>query len=175
MHDLKVPEGLWATSIMPEGVLERWIVADGALVKAGEPVAALRIEGALHEILATLGGRITFVVAANGVVEPGMVVAQIGDSAAAGQAPGSQAPESSDSASRSFIAEEAHAAATEGHVTLSFRVGRAGSTSEDLTVQVPTSVADRLVISLGSALAVNHATDAAEMVKRFTAGLTARR
>ena len=52
MLDLKVPDDLWATATLPEGVLERWLVSNGATVRAGEPVAIIRIEEALHEIMA---------------------------------------------------------------------------------------------------------------------------
>src|SRR4051812_34211415 len=104
MHEVKVPDDLWATSIMPEGVLERWIIADGAVVKAGEAIAALRIEQSLHEILATSAGRISFVLAANGVVEPGTLLARIDPSAGAEPAGPSHSAGSSDKAALSYQA-----------------------------------------------------------------------
>jgi len=56
MSDIRVPDDLWATNMMPEGVLERWLVADGDSVRAGAPLAMVRIEGALHEIISPAGG-----------------------------------------------------------------------------------------------------------------------
>ena len=43
MADVRVSEDLWSTSILPEGILERWLVEDGARVQVGEAVAAVRI------------------------------------------------------------------------------------------------------------------------------------
>ena len=50
MTPIRVEPDLWATSLLPEGMIEKWLLPDGAFVEAGESVAALRIEGALHEI-----------------------------------------------------------------------------------------------------------------------------
>ena len=77
MKDIKVDETLWASSIMPEGTVERWLIADGANVAAGERVAEVRIEDALHDIIAATGGRLTIISAANSVVEPGSLLAQL--------------------------------------------------------------------------------------------------
>ena len=81
MEEIKMPDNLWATNIMPEGALERWLVADGSVVKTGDPVASVRIEESLHEILSPAEGRITFVAAANGMIEPGTVIARVDPSA----------------------------------------------------------------------------------------------
>jgi pyruvate/2-oxoglutarate dehydrogenase complex dihydrolipoamide acyltransferase (E2) component len=75
MHDVRVDEALWATSILPEGVLERWFIADGATVRRGDRMAEIRIEDALHEITAPASGRLTILAAANSVVEPGSLLA----------------------------------------------------------------------------------------------------
>ena len=50
MQDIKVDEALWASSMLPEGIVERWFIADGAIVAAGDPMAEIRIEDALHEM-----------------------------------------------------------------------------------------------------------------------------
>ena len=39
MADVRVAEDLWSTGMLPEGILERWLVADGSRVRAGEAVA----------------------------------------------------------------------------------------------------------------------------------------
>jgi hypothetical protein len=46
MQDIKVDEALWASNMLPEGIVERWFIADGAIV-------------ALHEIMAPVSGRLT--------------------------------------------------------------------------------------------------------------------
>lgn len=75
--EIHVPSELWATSLMPEGILERWLFADGSLVEAGDAVAAVRIEAALHELAAPCSGRLHIVRARNCVIEPGTVIGQI--------------------------------------------------------------------------------------------------
>ena len=77
MVDLKVPDDLWATSTMPEGVVERWLVPNGASVKAGDPVAMIRIEEALHEIVAPAEGRLAIAAVENSVIEPGTLLGQL--------------------------------------------------------------------------------------------------
>jgi pyruvate/2-oxoglutarate dehydrogenase complex dihydrolipoamide acyltransferase (E2) component len=77
MADVRVDEALWASSILPEGIVERWFFADGAVVTAGDRIAEVRIEGARHEITALAGGRLTIVAAANALVEPGSLLARL--------------------------------------------------------------------------------------------------
>ena len=74
-----------------------------------------------------------------------------------------------------FLAQDAQATAAEGHLILTFRIDTPGQEGKEVAVQIANSTADKLLVSLGAALAKSHATDAAEMVKRFTAGLTTRR
>jgi pyruvate/2-oxoglutarate dehydrogenase complex dihydrolipoamide acyltransferase (E2) component len=75
--DILVAEALWASNMLPKGILERWAVPDGAAVNAGDRIAEVRIEDALHEIMAPSGGRLTIAVATNGIVEPGSVIGQL--------------------------------------------------------------------------------------------------
>jgi pyruvate/2-oxoglutarate dehydrogenase complex dihydrolipoamide acyltransferase (E2) component len=82
MQEIKVDAGLWATSMLPEGTVERWLVADGAIVAAGDPVAELRIEDALHEITAPGNGRVKVVAVTNAVIEPGSVLANLAETRA---------------------------------------------------------------------------------------------
>ena len=77
MQDINIDEALWASSMLPEGIVERWFVADGAIVAVGDPMAEIRIEDALHEITAPATGRLTIVAAANTVVEPGSLLARL--------------------------------------------------------------------------------------------------
>ena len=68
MADFKVDERLWASSMLPEGIVERWFVADGATVELGDPVAEVRIEGALHVINAPRPGQLTISAKANFII-----------------------------------------------------------------------------------------------------------
>jgi pyruvate/2-oxoglutarate dehydrogenase complex dihydrolipoamide acyltransferase (E2) component len=77
MQEIKVDSALWATSMLPEGIVERWLVVDGATVAAGDPMAELRIEDALHEITAPASGRVTIVAAVNTIVEPGSLLGKL--------------------------------------------------------------------------------------------------
>lgn len=75
--DVKVAETLWASSMLPEGVVEQWFVTTGAIVKAGERLAEVRIEDALHEITAPISGHLTIQASTNDIVEPGSVIGQV--------------------------------------------------------------------------------------------------
>ncbi len=77
MTDIKGSEDLWASSMLPEGIVERWFVPDGAFVKTGDRIAEIRIEDARHEIIAPATGRLTIVLAINGIIEPGSVFGKI--------------------------------------------------------------------------------------------------
>ena len=77
MSEIKVAEDLWASRTLPEGLVERWLLADGATVAAGEPVAEVRIEDALHEVLAPAAGRLLIWAPANAVIEPGATLGRI--------------------------------------------------------------------------------------------------
>jgi pyruvate/2-oxoglutarate dehydrogenase complex dihydrolipoamide acyltransferase (E2) component len=75
--DIRVSEALWALSMMPEGILERWRVRDGALVAVGDAVAEVMIEGAWHEILAPSDGRLTIHLKHSSLVEPGTAIGEL--------------------------------------------------------------------------------------------------
>lgn len=75
--DIRIAEDFWSTRMLPEGIIERWVVADGAIVTMGAPVAEVRIEESLHEILAPASGRLVTYASNNDVIEPGSVIGQI--------------------------------------------------------------------------------------------------
>ncbi len=77
MTDISITSDFWASSMLPEGILERWRVADGSWVAPGEVVAEVRIEDALHELIAPSGGRLTWLSAPNEVIEPGSVIGRV--------------------------------------------------------------------------------------------------
>ena len=46
---INADEALWRNSMLPEGILERWLVADGGHHPQRPCYAQIRIEGALHD------------------------------------------------------------------------------------------------------------------------------
>ena len=79
MRNIKVDEALWVSSMLPQGVVKRWFIANGATISAGERIAEIRIEDALHEIVAPASGRATIVAPVNAVIEPGSILATLDD------------------------------------------------------------------------------------------------
>ncbi len=77
MPEIKVSAGLWSTSLFPEGLIERWLRPDGSLVEAGTPIATIRIEDALHELMAPAGGRLIRGAKTGSIVDPGMVIGRV--------------------------------------------------------------------------------------------------
>lgn len=77
MVDITVSEDLWASSMVQEGMIERWLVADGVRVVCGQPLLLISIEDALHEVMAPASGTLAIDAAANQVIEPGSVVGQL--------------------------------------------------------------------------------------------------
>ena len=76
-NPVTVTAELWATSILPEGIIENWLIAGGSFVEAGIPVAIVRIEDALHDVMACCNGRLHVGCRTNTVVEPGMTIGHI--------------------------------------------------------------------------------------------------
>lgn len=74
---INADETIWRNNILPEGVLERWLVADGTTARGGHAVAQVRIEGALHDIVAPVTGRLTIVARRLAVIEPGFLPATL--------------------------------------------------------------------------------------------------
>ena len=77
MKNITVDAALWRSRVLPEGILERWLVRDGACVSTGTPVALVRIEDALHEIMAPGNGVLKMSAKINAVIEPGSVLAEL--------------------------------------------------------------------------------------------------
>ena len=76
-HSISIAPELWASSTFPEGILERWVSAEGQMVEAGDPVAVVRIESALHDIMAPARGRLHIHCRENAVLEPGRVIGHV--------------------------------------------------------------------------------------------------
>jgi len=77
MTMINLDEALWQNSMLPEGILERWLVDNGTKVTAGERIAEVRIESALHEIMAPAAGILAILAEQNTVVEPGTTVGRV--------------------------------------------------------------------------------------------------
>jgi pyruvate/2-oxoglutarate dehydrogenase complex dihydrolipoamide acyltransferase (E2) component len=77
MTMINLDEALWQNSMLPEGILERWLVDNGTKVTAGERIAEVRIESSLHEIMAPVGGILAILAEQNAVVEPGTTVGRV--------------------------------------------------------------------------------------------------
>lgn len=77
MTQLIVTPDFWATRLLPEGTLERWLVADGTILQPDDPVAELRIEGELVTLKAPEGGKLVADTRPNSVIEPGSIIGYI--------------------------------------------------------------------------------------------------
>ena len=77
MVQLIVDPELWVSRIYPEGLIEDWLVPDGAMVTAEQPVVQLRIEGELITLKAPAAGKLVIDSRKNSPIEPGSVVGQI--------------------------------------------------------------------------------------------------
>jgi len=78
---IKADASLWQNSMLPEGVVVRWFVVDGDLADAGHRMAEVRIEGALHDIIAPADGRVKIELGVSSVIEPGSLLATIAPAA----------------------------------------------------------------------------------------------
>jgi pyruvate/2-oxoglutarate dehydrogenase complex dihydrolipoamide acyltransferase (E2) component len=77
MADLIVEPDLWISRMLPEGIVEKWLVADGASVASNDPVADLRIENQLRRLKSPEAGRLTIYAHQNSIVEPGTVIGKV--------------------------------------------------------------------------------------------------
>ncbi len=77
MMQLVVSPDFWVSRIYPEGVLERWLVGDGAKIAAGQEIVDLRIEGELIKLKAPASGKLVIETRDNGLIEPGTVIGHI--------------------------------------------------------------------------------------------------
>jgi biotin carboxyl carrier protein len=75
--EIMVSPELWRNSMLPQGCIERWLVADGSPVEAGDPVACVRIESMLHELMAPAKGRVHIDYRTNSIIEPGTVIGRV--------------------------------------------------------------------------------------------------
>lgn len=74
LKTVRVADDLWRSNMMPEGQLERWRAEHGAPVEAGQPLAEIRVEDSLHEVLSPARGRFTHAAHVGDMIEPGFLL-----------------------------------------------------------------------------------------------------
>lgn len=77
MPNIHVPDDLWANTMTPLGTLERWTVEAGETVLAGQAIAEVRVEDALHELAAPCSGLLATFAKPNDLVAPGALIGRI--------------------------------------------------------------------------------------------------
>jgi len=77
MPNIYVPDEPWSRSKTPLGVLERWRVRNGERVERGQAVAEVRVDDALHELVAPCSGRMRTFAEDNDLVAPGALIGRI--------------------------------------------------------------------------------------------------
>ena len=70
-------EAFWTSTIIPEGIVQRWFTTDGAIAETVTKTAEIRVEGALHEIPSPASGRLKIVAAVNDVGEAGFLLVML--------------------------------------------------------------------------------------------------
>lgn len=74
---MHVPEGLWDTNTVPEGVVSTWYFDEGASIEAGSVIAVIMVEKTEYDIEAPVSGKLHILIETNGVVTPGSLIGQI--------------------------------------------------------------------------------------------------
>jgi pyruvate/2-oxoglutarate dehydrogenase complex dihydrolipoamide acyltransferase (E2) component len=77
MVQVAVSPDFWVSRIYPEGIIERWLVRDGASVKTDQALAELRIEGAIITLKSPASGTLVIETHGSSPIEPGAVVGRI--------------------------------------------------------------------------------------------------
>jgi hypothetical protein len=75
--DIKIPPEFWVSSILPEGMLEKWLRPEGSQVKLGEPIADICVESMPHELMAPATGILKTTCKVNCIVDPGFTIGRI--------------------------------------------------------------------------------------------------
>lgn len=77
MPNIHLPDDLWADSMTPLGVLQRWRVEAGETVLAGQAIAEVRVEDAVHELAAPCSGQLATFARPNDLVAAGALIGRI--------------------------------------------------------------------------------------------------
>lgn len=70
--------------MVPEASPERWTIASGALVRLGQTLAQIRIEDALHNVIAPVAGWLTRSLV-NHILEPAALLGHVTSLSAVGE------------------------------------------------------------------------------------------
>lgn len=77
MTDIRIPEGLWDVSQIPEAIVANWFYSSGSTVAEGATVAEVMAEKTSYDITAPAAGTLTILVPRDGVVKPGSLIGRI--------------------------------------------------------------------------------------------------
>jgi len=77
--EIRIPDDLWDTAEVPEGVVANWFFADRGQVPKGATVAEITVEKTSFDIVSPESGRLRIVVPKDGIVLPGTLIGQIED------------------------------------------------------------------------------------------------
>jgi pyruvate/2-oxoglutarate dehydrogenase complex dihydrolipoamide acyltransferase (E2) component len=75
--EVRIPDGLWDTSVVAEGVVSTWFFDEGAEVEAGSVVAVIMVEKSEYDIEAPASGKLHITTQPDAPVTPGSVIAEI--------------------------------------------------------------------------------------------------
>ena len=75
MTDIVVPRDLWDSE--DEGVLAKWVCADGSAVQQGALIAEITVEKAELELQAPASGRLKILVQPETVIRKGQIVGTV--------------------------------------------------------------------------------------------------
>jgi hypothetical protein len=69
---------LWASCNLPAGFIAHWLVPDGVLVRADDPLLEVQLDDGLHEITAPIDGKLVIDAQIYSFIEPGSVLGRVG-------------------------------------------------------------------------------------------------
>jgi len=77
LTEVRIPEGLWDTSVVAEGVISNWYFDEGSSVEAGSVIAVIMVEKTEYDIEAPASGKLHILTETKGMVTPGALIGQI--------------------------------------------------------------------------------------------------
>ena len=72
-----VPQGLWDTKVVPEGVVSSWYYDEGAEVEKGAVLAVIMVEKTEYDIVAPVSGKLHIIADTDAIVVPGSQLASL--------------------------------------------------------------------------------------------------
>jgi pyruvate/2-oxoglutarate dehydrogenase complex dihydrolipoamide acyltransferase (E2) component len=80
MANILLAPALWASYNLPAGFITHWLVPDGAHVRTGDPLAEIQLDDGLHEIKASIDGKLVIEAQIYSFIESGSVLGRVGPS-----------------------------------------------------------------------------------------------